>query len=129
MKLVSMTTLDERVEGLEADIKELQRQLREKEHDLSEYIQEAAARGWMRTKPLGIKVTTGTAIYNNWFISRSTEEHVTLLENLGLVVSPFTNAKYLLSTNSSRHALYSYQKPDTYLEIILHNHRLYFKEA
>ena len=133
MALVGMTTLCERVEGLEADIKELQRQLREKEHDLNEYTQEAVARGWERIKPLGVKVTTGTAIYNNWYISRPTEDHVTLLENLGLSVSPeYANAKYLFSASSSKQVLYCKQKPDIYFEnteeIVLHNRRLYFKE-
>ena len=133
MALVGMTTLCERVEGLETDIKALQRQLREKEHDLNEYTQEAIARGWVRTKPIGIKVTAGNAIYNNWFLSSPTEEHVNILESMGLSVSPeYTNGKYLLSAESSKQVLYCERKPDIYFEnteeIILHNHRLYFKK-
>lgn len=131
MDLISMTGLDERISTTEAVIKELKRKLAEERTNLSAYKQEARARGWIRTKPLGIKVSLGSAIYNEWYIAKPTYFHVKALQELGMsmdVVSRSDQLDYLYSSPASKNCVYTeLDHLDSPNELVLHNNVLYFK--
>lgn len=134
MDLISMTGLDERVSTTEAVIKELKLKLAEERANLSAYKKEARARGWVRTKPLGIKVTLGSATYNEWHIAKPTYFHVKALQELGMsmnVVSRNDPLDCLYSSPASKNCVYTEldHLPDTVDELVLYNNMLYFKNT
>lgn len=133
MDLISTTVLVQRVYALEAVVKELKRKLAEERANLSAYKQETKARGWVRVKPLGIKVTLGSATYNEWYIAEPTYFHVKALQELGMsvdVVSRSDPLDCLYSGPASKNCYYAASEllntPD---ELVLHNNILYFKDT
>lgn len=132
MDLISTTVLVERVSALEAVVKELKRKLAEERANLSAYKQEAKARGWVRTKPLGIKVSLGAAIYNEWYIANPTVVHVKELEKLGMhITTKADTLDYLYSSPASKNCAYTVFDflPDNTDELVLHSGVLYFKNT